>query len=316
MVTPHSSRPSGAVQSGRDEGPERWEESPPEGADRGVPGTSRGTEFPEEGQRFSLRTLYLLLAGLILLGGAVDTWSSFDIAIRAGKHYSSTEPIGWLFTSLIPIYALVPFLRFGYIRARRWMDRPLLAGLIAVGTVVVFSGIHVTVMASLRWVSYPWFGWSYRFASGFEEFFTEFRKDVLACVVICAVFYLNERGAGSGTTATAGDTGAAELWLRDGAARIRVQPSEVLWVASAGNYVEYVLAGGRKHLIRGTLTGEAVRLAAFGIVRVHRTRLVNLKRMVAVTPRDSGDVDVQLDSGDRVICSRNYRDQLPESLRG
>ena len=80
------------------------------------------------------------------------------------------------------------------------------------------------------------------------------------------------------TTAPAGPPSSPPhmVWLRDGSTRIRIEPADILWVSSAGNYVEYRLAGGVNHLVRGTLAAEEARLTRFNIVRVHRTRLVNL----------------------------------------
>jgi DNA-binding LytR/AlgR family response regulator len=72
------------------------------------------------------------------------------------------------------------------------------------------------------------------------------------------------------------------VWLRDGSARIRIDPRDILWISSAGNYVEYALAGGRTHLVRGTLAAGEARLTKFNIVRVHRTRLVNLSRVTGL----------------------------------
>ena len=59
-------------------------------------------------------------------------------------------------------------------------------------------------------------------------------------------------------------------------------PRDILWISSAGNYVEYSLADGITHLVRGTLAGEKARLTKFNIVRVHRTRLVNLSRVTGL----------------------------------
>ena len=97
------------------------------------------------------------------------------------------------------------------------------------------------------------------------------------------------------------------FWLRDGATSIRVAPRDVVWVSSAGNYVEYRLIGGAVHLIRATLAKEEPRLKPFGIVRVHRTRLVNLRRVIGVARRASGDFELRLDDGETVPCSRRYR---------
>jgi DNA-binding LytR/AlgR family response regulator len=81
----------------------------------------------------------------------------------------------------------------------------------------------------------------------------------------------------------------------------------VIRVSSAGNYVEYSLANGRTHLIRGTLSAEESRLKLFQIVRVHRARLVNLKRINGLELHPSGDFELNLDNGEVVAGSRRYR---------
>jgi DNA-binding LytR/AlgR family response regulator len=60
-------------------------------------------------------------------------------------------------------------------------------------------------------------------------------------------------------------------------------------------------------LIRTTLQAEAARLSRLGIARLHRTRLVNVKRIVAVTRRQSGDFDLRLDNGETMAGSRRYK---------
>jgi DNA-binding LytR/AlgR family response regulator len=97
------------------------------------------------------------------------------------------------------------------------------------------------------------------------------------------------------------------LWLRDGSARIRIEPHDVVWVSSAGNYIEYCLASGRTHLVRGTLAAEEARLVQFNIVRVHRTRLVNLSRVSALKAGPNGDFELALDTGQVISGSRRYR---------
>jgi DNA-binding LytR/AlgR family response regulator len=78
-------------------------------------------------------------------------------------------------------------------------------------------------------------------------------------------------------------------------------------VGSAGNYVEFQLTDRRNHLIRTTLQAQEARLAPFGIARVHRSRLVNLKRVVALEWRASGDFELRLDSGETVTGSRRFK---------
>jgi hypothetical protein len=325
MLAPYLSRLLRlSVNPARDELPEGWEEPPTGGTDRAQNGTSRSTDSwpapqPPARESISPRTQYLSLAGLIVLGATVDTWSSYDIAARAGRHYSVWLPVIWEVTSVIAILALLPVLKFGFRIVRAPNRHLLLSGVLGAALVVLFSLMHLGAMSALRVIAYRVLGEPYRFGSEFDNFIYEFRKDTLACVVILTGFFLFDRLARPAPVASAPSVVEgvdAELWLRDGPTRIRVSPAEVLWVASAGNYVEYVLAGGQRHLIRGTLGGEGERLAGFGIVRVHRTRLVNLKRVVTVVPRDSGDLDLRLDTGDLVICSRSYRTRLPAALRG
>jgi DNA-binding LytR/AlgR family response regulator len=95
--------------------------------------------------------------------------------------------------------------------------------------------------------------------------------------------------------------------LRDGRSSILIDPCEIVSVASAGNYVEFQLTGGRNHLIRTTLQAQEARLAPFAIARVHRGRLVNLKRIVALEWRASGDFEVRLDTGETVAGSRRFK---------
>src|SRR5258707_13091675 len=87
------------------------------------------------------------------------------------------------------------------------------------------------------------------------------------------------------------------VWLRDGTTRIRIEPRQIVWISSAGNYVEYSLADGRNHLVRGTLAAAEAQLARFSLVRVHRTRLANLDRVTSVELKPSGDFELTFDTG-------------------
>ena len=77
------------------------------------------------------------------------------------------------------------------------------------------------------------------------------------------------------------------IWLRDGTTRIRIEPRDILWISSAGNYVEYSLADGTNHLIRGTLASAETELTRFNLARIHRTRLANLDRVTGMETKPS-----------------------------
>jgi hypothetical protein len=97
------------------------------------------------------------------------------------------------------------------------------------------------------------------------------------------------------------------IWLRDGAKSIRIEPRDILWISSAGNYIEYSLADGANHLIRGTLAAAESELSRFNLARIHRTRLANLDRVSRVQSKPSGDFDLTFDTGHTVQGSRRYR---------
>src|SRR4029450_11063654 len=92
----------------------------------------------------------------------------------------------------------------------------------------------------------------------------------------------------------------------DGAKSIRIEPRDILWISSAGNYIEYSLADGSNHLIRGTLAAAERELARFGLARIHRTRLANLDRVTALQSKPSGDFDLTFDTGHGVVGRRRY----------
>lgn len=97
------------------------------------------------------------------------------------------------------------------------------------------------------------------------------------------------------------------IWLRDGNRNIRIEPRDILWVSSAGNYIEYSLADGSNRLIRGTLASAESELSRFKLARIHRTRLANLDRVSSVQSKPSGDFDLTFDTGNSVSGSRRCR---------
>ena len=106
------------------------------------------------------------------------------------------------------------------------------------------------------------------------------------------------------------------IWLRDGASSIRVEPRDIVWISSAGNYVEYSLADGAIHLIRGTLAATESELSRFNLARIHRTRLANLDRVTGMETKPSGDFDLTFDTGQTVSGSRRYKTAVASLDRG
>jgi hypothetical protein len=283
--------------------------------ERAVAKPSGGTPWPSGvDARLSVRAVYAIVVALVAASCLVGTFSAArDVSWRISAPNNLWEPALWYCTSGIVVLALLPLARRGAMLARGVAVRPFAVTAAVVSLAFVFSGLHIIGMAVLRELAYAASGWAYKYPWS-EEIPYELRKDLFSYVALAVIFWLANRAnntppaeAAEGTPEAPKAQGAHAFWLRDGRMRILIDPREIVSVSSAGNYVEYALSSGRRHLIRATLRAEETRLSSFGVARVHRTRLVNVKRMVAVKWRPSGDFEVRLDTGEVVAGSRRFK---------
>ncbi len=84
---------------------------------------------------------------------------------------------------------------------------------------------------------------------------------------------------------------------------------EIDWIGAAGNYLK-IHAGSEVHLMRETMAGMENRLAPERFVRIHRSTIVNLKRVKKLEPGFAGDYVVFLSSGQELMLTRRYRPNL------
>lgn len=170
--------------------------------------------------------------------------------------------------------------------------------------------VHVSGFVALRTLAYePLLGRSYVFAPMPAEFLYEASKDVPAFALGGLIAWLVFRWRLSSPAAN-GRPGADDvLDIRDGPRLIRTPLAEVLAARSAGNYVEFLLADGRRPLMRMPLAALADRLAHCGFVRTHRSWLVNTARVTGLRPDGSGDYTVELGSEEAPL-SRRFREAL------
>lgn len=275
--------------------------------------------------QLSPRTVYAVGVLLIAFSAVVGTFSSArDIAWRIAGPHNLWEPALWETTSSIVAIALLPLARRGARLIGAGRHRPLALALALVTLALTYSALHIAGMGVLREWAYRLAGYNYAFPWA-RQIPYELRKDLFAFTAFVVVFWLGRRAvarppappretAPEVATAPTFDTPTSDrptldsqFWLRDGRISVLVEARDIVSVSSAGNYVEYQLAGGRNHLVRATLQSQEARLAALGIVRVHRGRLVNLKRIVALEARPSGDFEVRLDTGEVIAGSRRFK---------
>ena len=225
-----------------------------------------------------------------------DWWEPWSWEISSAATTLALMWLPWLTTVLAPPADL---------SGPGWTRRLRFGGVHLAG-VVVFSVLHVAGFVALRRLTYGLMdAGPYEFNGLAGRFIYEFRKDLLSYATFVAVFWLVgrlRRGHRAPLRPVSFD-------IRDGGRIIRAPLDQILAVSSAGNYVEFCLADGRRPLMRVTLAAIEVELEGFGFVRAHRSWLVNARKVSGLRPEGSGDWTVELGAVEAPL-SRRYPQAL------
>ena len=105
-----------------------------------------------------------------------------------------------------------------------------------------------------------------------------------------------------------------KLLIRDSGV-IKVIPfDDIDWVDAAGDYM-CVHALGETHIVRSTLRELMGRLDDKSFARIHRSTIVNIERVVAITPLQKGGSLLHLAEGQTLKVSRNYRESIRQLFK-
>jgi hypothetical protein len=277
----------------------------------GPPGGTNGGSTPK------FWRAYAAAAGLIAVVDTVNVLSALHDAARRGQSLAAWEPITWEATSGLAELLVCPLiylaLRWAPPASRRGWRTLLVHGAAS----LVFSALHVGLMMALRIAIYATQGFHYRVEAGAAPY--EYRKDLLAYLVLAGLFHLLEgrRVAVRPEPAAPPSEPAHPLFeILDGGRTLRVSPGDILAIKSGGNYAEFHLADGRRPLMRVTLSDLAARLEPFGVERIHRSWLVNVHRVRSVEPAGSGDYLLELGPDLQVPLSRRFPSVLAKLRSG
>ena len=97
--------------------------------------------------------------------------------------------------------------------------------------------------------------------------------------------------------------------IRDGGRTVRVELATVRWIDAAGDYM-CIHTDTETLVLRATMRDLETRLDARQFPRVHRSTLVNARRVVSLRPHHNGEQFLQLDCGHEIKLSRSYRDRV------
>ena len=100
-----------------------------------------------------------------------------------------------------------------------------------------------------------------------------------------------------------------KLLVRDSGVLKVIPFDDIDWVDAAGDYM-CVHTGGETHVIRSTLRDLLGKLDEKQFIRIHRSTIVNVERVVSVTPLQKGGSLLHLDGGESLKVSRNYRESI------
>lgn len=100
------------------------------------------------------------------------------------------------------------------------------------------------------------------------------------------------------------------LPIKSGGRVVFIDVDEIDYLEAAGNYV-VVHAGGEEYRTRETMNVFEERLSQSQFVRIHRSAIVNRKRIKELRPWFTGEYAVVLKSGKELTLTRSYRDRLP-----
>ncbi len=109
----------------------------------------------------------------------------------------------------------------------------------------------------------------------------------------------------SGTPATAED-GQDRLVIKAKGRVIFLDLEEIDWVEAAANYVR-LNVGKESYLLRETISRTSERLNPTEFIRIHRSTIVNVRKIKELIPVNSGEYVVVLKNGKELSCSRGYR---------
>jgi two-component system, LytTR family, response regulator len=95
------------------------------------------------------------------------------------------------------------------------------------------------------------------------------------------------------------------LVVKTGGRILFIEADEIDWIEASANYVR-LHSGTQAYLVREGIGRISERLDAERFVRVHRSLIVNVRRVKELQPCNSGEYIVVLKDGKELSCSRGY----------
>jgi two-component system LytT family response regulator len=102
--------------------------------------------------------------------------------------------------------------------------------------------------------------------------------------------------------------------IRAGGKVVFLDVDELDWIEAAANYVK-LNVGKDSYILREGIGSLSDRLDPERFVRIHRSVIVNARKIKELQPCDSGEYIAILKNGKEISCSRGYRTQVQRLIR-
>ncbi|HKI75033.1 MAG TPA: LytTR family DNA-binding domain-containing protein, partial [Pseudomonadales bacterium] len=112
---------------------------------------------------------------------------------------------------------------------------------------------------------------------------------------------------------TAGSSYPERLAIKDGGETVLVSTGDIDWVDAAGDYM-CIHAAGETHIMRITMKQLEDRLDPSIFQRVHRSTIVNIRRVDKICTHMNGEFYLTLNDGTSIKMSRSYKDKVQHFL--
>lgn len=239
-----------------------------------------------------LRRAFLYgVAVTAVISGSVNVLNVITI-LHDAPSLGWVEPTIWEGSSWLSLllFIWIPWIAY---RLAPPLGRPRWRLLLHAPALLAYSLAHVGGFLLLRGLAYRALGGVYAYGPFPDQILYELGKDALGYALFVAGFTLMEHLLRQRELVETPGQGLT-FDIRDGARITRVRLSQILAVTAAGNYVEFLLDDGRRLMMRSALGALESDLGPRGLVRTHRSWLVNAAKVTGLTPDGSGDYTVTL----------------------
>lgn len=242
------------------------------------------------------------------LAGAGLLWALYAFVFVGTTNSSVGQAVGDAFCNVLPLSLLAIGVR-AVLKAEVMRRSTATQTLCHAALAIVFSFTWYATLVLLLALSGDLRGWGLRITGFHGPALTwQVFQGLLIYVAVAATCYAVRGGREAASVTIVEESQArpalTRYLIRQGEALTPVSVEEIVSISGAQDYAEVLTATGSRHLVRLSLAELEARLDPAQFVRVHRSALINLHRLVRTEPAGGGRLLAHMQGGETVPVSR------------